>query len=383
MGKISEPNLSPEEFIKTHGHDLGFDQIGITVPDGIGKAGSFFKKFLKNGWHGDMNWLLEKADRRSHPNTLWPEAKSIVMVTMNYTPDEDALINIGNNDVGNISVYARGKDYHDVFKKRLKQLARLIHGKFEKGVKVFVDTAPVMEKPLAASAGIGWQGKHTNLVSGQQGSWFFLGAIFTELKLEEDTPHEDNCGSCQACLDICPTNAFEAPYKLNATKCISYLTIEYKGHIDKKFRGPMGNRIYGCDDCLAACPWNKFAIKAHETSLFAKDHLKAPTLSDLVGLNDESFKEFFKGSPIKRTGRERLIRNVLIAIGNSENPSYLTQIKPLIEDDSPLVRAMAIWAYGKLSDKRDLQKIFQKRQIDHDPQVEKEWQVISCYLEKL
>ncbi|MGY8985490.1 MAG: tRNA epoxyqueuosine(34) reductase QueG [Sphingomonadales bacterium] len=373
---------SPEEFIKKEGFSLGFEQIGITTPNGIGNAGANFREFLNNKWYGDMNWLVEKADKRSHPNTLWPEAKSIIMCSMNYTPYGDPLANIHNKEIGNISVYARGSDYHDVFKKRLKRLAHLIHGKYDKSVKIFVDTAPVMEKPLAAASGLGWQGKHTNLVSQEQGSWFFLGAIFTELELEEDQSHDDQCGSCHACIDACPTNAFPEPYKLNATRCISYLTIEFKGHINEEFRGPMGNRIYGCDDCLAVCPWNKFAKVAKEQAFHAKEHLKAPTLDELVSLNDESFRKFFKGSPIKRTGRNRFIRNVLIAIGNSQDKSYFPKVLLLLQDQSPIVRAMAVWALGKISDKGNLEKIFKERGFENDFDVEKEWKSIYFSFEK-
>ncbi len=351
---------------------LGFDQAGFTHPNALGDAADHFQHFLKKKRYGDMDWMVDKKDRRMDPQTLWPDVKSILMVAMNYGPDGDPLDLLKQSDKGNISVYARGRDYHDVVKKRLKQLARWMVENYGGELKVFVDTAPVMEKPLAAAAGLGWQGKHTNLVSRHIGSWFFLGALYTTLEIEPDSPHDDRCGQCHACLDACPTNAFPAPYQLDARRCISYLTIEHKGHIDPEFRSAMGNHIYGCDDCLAACPWNKFASIASEAKLHAKDHLKAPDLAELVTLDDAAFRAFFTASPIKRTGRGRFIRNVLIAIGNSGDLAHIPQVLSLLDDDSPLVRAMAVWALGQLDHDRALKECHRKAH-EQDPSVVAEW----------
>ncbi len=294
--------------------------------------------------------MEETQERRSDPATLWPDVRSIVMLGMNYGPDEDPLHILSNRTAGAISVYARHRDYHDVVKGKLKMLAQWLLKEAGGGdVKVFVDTAPVMEKPLAAAAGLGWQGKHTNLVSREFGSWLFLGSIFTTLDLESDDGEIDHCGSCHACLDICPTNAFDAPYRLDARRCISYLTIEYRGHIPRALREKMGNRIYGCDDCLAVCPWNKFAQQAHETKLVARDDLKRPALADLAKLNDPQFRSFFAGSPVKRIGRDAFLRNVLIAIGNSGQTELLASAVTNLTDPSPLVRAMAVWAAARLA----------------------------------
>jgi epoxyqueuosine reductase len=329
---------------------LGFDAAGICRPDQLGAAAEYFDRFIAEGGFGDMGWMAEKAHRRRDPKTLWPEVKSIIMVAMGYGPDHDPMQNIARRSSANISVYARGRDYHDVVKKRLKQLARHVHQSHGAQVKVFVDTAPVMEKPLAALAGIGWQGKHTNLVSSDLGSWFFLGALYTDLELAPDEPFEDLCGSCSACIDVCPTGAITAPYKLDARKCISYLTIEHKGHIDAAYRRQMGNRVYGCDDCLAVCPWNKFAGLAAEAALQAKTHLNEPALSTMLRLDDAGFRAFFSGSPIKRTGRDRFVRNCLIAAGNSGDTGLLPHINALSDDPSELVRTMAHWALGEIGD---------------------------------
>lgn len=357
---------------------LGFNQAGITHPAALGDAAQRFQEFLEAKRYGDMTWMTEKVDRRSAPTTLWPEVKSIIMLAMNYGPDYDPMENLNKPDTGNISVYARGRDYHDVVKKRLKELARWMVASFGGELKVFVDTAPVMEKPLAAAAGLGWQGKHTNLVSHQLGSWFFLGAIYTTLDLEADPPHRDRCGRCSACMDACPTNAFPAPYQLDARRCISYLTIEHQGHIAPEFRRAMGNHIYGCDDCLAACPWNKFAQIASEAKLHAKDHLVSPKLTDLAELDDAAFRAFFTASPIKRTGRDRFVRNVLIALGNSGDQSALPTVQALLGDPSPLVRAMSIWALNAL-DPAMAQQMKQRQHPDPDPDpaVEAEWQAID------
>ena len=326
----------------------GFDAVGVTAPGGIGEAGALLGTFLAGGLHGDMDWLEAHSERRRDPRALWPEVRSIIMLGMNYGTETDPLAILEERGRGAISVYARGRDYHDVIKGRLKGLAGWLHRETGADVKVFVDTAPVMEKPLAQAAGIGWQGKHTNLVSRELGSWLFLGAIFTAAELPPDDAATDHCGNCRRCLDICPTDAFPAPYRLDARRCISYLTIEHKGHIPREFRGPMGNRIYGCDDCLAVCPWNKFAEAASEAKFAGSPITGGAPLSELLDLDDAAFRAAFSGSPVKRTGRDRFIRNVLIAAGNSGDASLLPKVKRLMSDESPLVRAMAIWAAGAL-----------------------------------
>ncbi len=295
-----------------------------------------------------MDWMADTADRRADPRTLWPEVRSIILLGMNYGPDCDPLEYLEKRDRATISVYARNRDYHDVIKGRLKELAGFLVARAGGDVKVFVDTAPVMEKPLAEAAGLGWQGKHTVLVSREFGSWLFLGAIFTTAELPADAPESDHCGSCRRCLDICPTNAFPAPYQLDARRCISYLTIEHKGHIDRDLRPGIGNRIFGCDDCLAVCPWNKFAEVGREAKLRQRADLSALPLAELAGLDDAAFRARFAGTPIKRTGRDRFLRNVLIAIGNSGMPALADVARARLGDESPLVRAMAIWALSRL-----------------------------------
>lgn len=330
--------------LRQDAQQYGFDAMAVSparLPDGI--AGHL-TTFLGDGRHGTMGWMAETAARRADPGTLWPEARSIIMLAMNYGPDEDPLPQLQRRAEGTISVYAQNRDYHDVIKGRLKIIAGRFAARNSAQVKVFVDTAPVMEKPLAEQAGLGWQGKHTNLVSRSFGSWLFLGSIFTDLDLPPDTPEADHCGSCRACLDICPTNAFPAPYQLDARRCISYLTIEHKGPIPEEFRKPMGNRIYGCDDCLAVCPWNKFAETAREAGLQARDDLKHPDLAFLAGLDDAAFRKYFSGSPIKRIGRNRFLRNVLIAIGNSADPALKNAARAHLEDPDPVVRDAAEWA---------------------------------------
>jgi len=322
--------------------------MGITDPDAIARAGRYFREFIEAGAHGDMDWLAARPERRSDPRVLWPGVRSVIMLGVNYGPDENPLAILAQRSRGAISVYAQGDDYHDVIKKRLKALARWLVAATGKEVKVFVDTAAVMEKPLAQAAGLGWQGKHTNLVSRQLGSWLFLGAIFTAAKLPRDAADTDHCGSCRACLDVCPTAAFPAPYKLDARRCISYLTIENKGPIPHEFRKAIGNRIYGCDDCLAVCPWNKFAQAGRETKLTARDNLRAPALSELARLDDTAFRARFTKSPVKRIGRDRFIRNVLIAIGNSNDRAMAVEAKHLLADESPLVRGAAVWALAQL-----------------------------------
>jgi epoxyqueuosine reductase len=349
----------------------GFDAVGIATADAIPELEQRLAHFLADGAHGDMDWLATTAERRASPRALWPDVKSVIMLGLNYGPDEDPLAVLRARTRAAISVYAKGDDYHDLIKKRLKEIARWLVAQTGADVKVFVDTAAVMEKPLAARAGLGWQGKHTNLVSRKLGSWLFLGAIFTTLELPPDEPVEDSCGSCRACLDICPTNAFPAPYRLDARKCISYLTIEHKGPIPRELRGLMGNRIYGCDDCLAVCPWNKFAQAGREAKLAARDNLRAPGLAALARLDDAQFRALFSKSPIKRTGRDRFVRNVLIAIGNSGDATLAQEVERLLDDASPLVRGAAVWALGKL-DKDALRRRVDQRD-EQDESVREEW----------
>src|SRR3954451_23616523 len=330
------------------GSALGFDCIGVTDPDAIVDAGRHLRAFLDAGAHGEMEWLALRPDRRADPRLLWPEVRSIIMLGVNYGPAENPLAILQHRSRGAMSVYAQGDDYHDLIKKRLKALARWLVATSGGEVKVFVDTAAVMKKPLAQAAGVGWQGKHTNLVSRDYGSWLFLGAIFTTLDLPRDETDTDHCGSCRACLDICPTNAFPAPYKLDARRCISYLTIESKGPIPREFRKAIGNRIYGCDDCVAPCPWNKFAQPGREINLAAREELRAPRLAELARLDDAAFPALFSKSPVKRVGRDRFVRNVLIAIGNSEDATLADAARQLLGDKSPLVRGAAVWALSQL-----------------------------------
>jgi epoxyqueuosine reductase len=361
-------------FIDREAKRLGFSAVAITRPDAIPQARERLAQALSEGHHGTMDWLAETFERRAAPDALWPEAKSVVMLGMNYGPDSDPLAVLARKDRAAISVYAQHRDYHDVVKGRLKELAGKIAARAGGGdVKVFVDTAPVMEKPLAQAAGIGWQGKHTNLVSREFGSWLFLGSIFTTFDLPADAAERDHCGSCRACLDICPTNAFPAPYKLDARRCISYLTIENKGPIPHEFRAAIGNRIYGCDDCLAACPWNKFAAAASEAKLVARDDLKAPRLADLLTLDDAAFRTLFSGSPVKRIGRDRFIRNVLTAAGNSGDPSLAPSCRDLLTDASPLVRGAAVWALSRLVSADALQAASKSHINETDDMVRAEW----------
>jgi len=327
---------------------LGFDAVGF-APAALGDAARHrLQAFLAAGWHGEMGWLAEKTDRRGDPRALWPEACSVICLGLTYAPGDDPLRLLSQRDRGVISVYARNRDYHDVVKKRLKALARWMAARFVCGVKVFVDTAPVMEKPLAARAGLGWQGKHTNLVSRRHGSWLFLGEIYTTLALEADEAHDDHCGRCRRCLEVCPTAAFSGPYQLDARRCISYLTIEHKGPIDPALRPLMGNRIYGCDDCLAICPWNKFARASREPAFLPRAELTAPRLADLAELTDADFRKLFSGSPIKRIGRDRFLRNVLIALGNSGDDRQRPVAAALETDPSDLVADAAVWAVQQL-----------------------------------
>ena len=356
--------------------ESGFDVVQVTRPDAIPEAGMRLKEYIAAGHHGDMEWMETTAARRSSPENLWPDVRSIIVLGMNYGPQDDPLKCLEEKENGVISVYARGGDYHDLVKKRLKTIARWLHSEHSAEVKVFVDTAPVMEKPLAQAAGLGWMGKHTNLVTQSHGSWLFLGSIFTTLDIEPDATETDHCGSCRACLDICPTKAFPKPYQIDARRCISYLTIEYKGHIPLEFRKPMGNRIYGCDDCLAICPWNKFAKTGAQARLKAREELNSPPLAHLMGLDDTAFRAKFSGSPIKRTGRDRFIRNVLIAVGNSGSKELGQKAVRLLEDPAPVVRASAIWALSQLLSPSDFARLKQARAcFETDSTVAAEWEV--------
>jgi epoxyqueuosine reductase len=348
----------------------GFDVAGVTRPDAVPEAKARLERFLADGAHGDMVWLASTAARRAAPSALWPDVRSVIMLGMNYGPGDDPLAILQRGDRAAISVYAKGDDYHELIKSRLKVVARWLTENGGGEVKVFVDTAAVMEKPLAEKAGLGWQGKHTNLVSRQFGSWLFLGSIFTTLELPADKAEPDSCGTCRACLDICPTAAFPEPYRLDARRCISYLTIEHKGQIPREFRAAMGNRIYGCDDCLAVCPWNKFAVQGREAKLAAREALRAPKLTELVRLDDTQFRTLFAKTSIKRTGRDRFVRNVLIAIGNSGDVSLACEAERLLDDASPLVRGAAVWALGKLLLS---EKFAALRRSDADETVNEEW----------
>jgi epoxyqueuosine reductase len=336
--------------IRAEAERLGFTAIGFTAATLPAEARARLDRFLGDGMHGGMGWMADRAAQRAHPQALWPEAVSVIALGLNYAPEEDPLVTLEQRDRASISVYARNRDYHDVLKSRLKALGRWMVQRWpEQLIKVFVDTAPVMEKPLAQQAGLGWQGKHTNLVSRKHGSWLFLGEIYTTLDLPPDPPGKDHCGSCRACLSICPTDAFPAPYRLDARRCISYLTIEHRGPIPEEFRVKMGNRIYGCDDCLAVCPWNRFA-RAHAEPAFApRAALTAPKLEELARLDDAGFRALFSGSPIKRIGRDRFIRNLLIAIGNSATPSLRETAQALTHDPDPVVAEAARWASERLA----------------------------------
>jgi len=354
------------DLIRGRGEALGFDAVRFTRAELPAVAGENLTQFVSEGRHGDMAWLAATAERRARPDVLWPQARSAIMLGMNYGPSR--------NCHGEISVYAQGDDYHEVIKTKLKALAQFIAQRFGAEVKVFVDTAPVMEKPLAQAAGLGWQGKHTNLVSRQFGSWLFIGSVFTTLDIPPDAREEDRCGTCSRCLDVCPTAAFTAPYRIDARRCISYLTIEHKGHIGREFRAAMGNRIYGCDDCLAVCPWNSFASLARETRFHAREELAAPSLAALARLDDAAFRILFRKSPIKRIGRDRFVRNVLIAIGNSGDAELAEHPRRLLSDPSPLVRAAAVWALSRLLDPHNFASSRdQHLPYESDADVREEW----------
>ncbi len=360
--------------IREHALGLGFDAVGFARAALAPGAREHLVEFLRRGYHGDMGWLASGAERRGDPCALWPEARSVVVLGLNYGPQEDPLAATRRPGEGAISVYARGRDYHDVVKKRLKALARWIHATWPGELKVFVDTAPVLEKPLAQRAGLGWQGKHTNLVSRAFGSWLFLGEIFLARDLGEEAAESDHCGTCRNCLDACPTAAFPAPYRIDARRCISYLTIEHKGHIDRELRPLIGNRIYGCDDCLAVCPWNKFARACTEPALAARLAPDPRELAGLAALDEAEFRRRFAGSPVKRTGRDRFVRNVLIAIGNSALPELIPAARERLADASPLVRAMAVWALARLAPPALLRQLAERHTADeHDAAVLDEW----------
>jgi epoxyqueuosine reductase len=363
-----------KELVLTEARAAGFDTARVTTPAAIGPAGERLAHFLEEGRHGEMAWLARNADRRRDPLALWPQVRSIIMLGMSYAPDSDPLAALNQPELGVISCYAQGSDYHDVLRSGLKRVAGGLARMSGADVKVFVDTAPLMEKPLGQAAGLGWQGKHTNLVSREHGSWLFLGAILTTAEIEPDAPESNHCGSCQRCLDVCPTNAFPAPYQLDARRCIAYLTIEHKGHIPAEFRPAIGNRVFGCDDCLAVCPWNKFAEAAHHMKLKARDEVRSPPLAELLALDDAAFRKRFAGTPVKRTGRDRVVRNALIAAGNSGDRSLLPAVEGLLADASPLVRAMAVWALQRLAEPDTFMQAKQQRAWrEADVAVQAEW----------
>ena len=368
---------SPRDRIRQKALELGFDLVGfapVSLDEGVR---SNLDGYLAEGMHGEMEWMVTKAERRSQPSALWPDARSVIALAMNYTPSAGALDSLDQSGVGHLSVYARGRDYHDVVKKQLKALGQWICRTFPGDVRVFVDTAPVMEKPVAQQAGLGWQGKHTNLVSREHGSWLFLGEVFTTLDFADDTAETDHCGSCRNCLDACPTNAFPAPYQIDARRCISYLTIEHKGPIDRELRPLMGNRIYGCDDCLAACPWNKFAQSAPVSEMRARPELAAPRLADLARLSDGEFRAFFSRTAIKRIGRDRFVRNVLIALGNVGGDGAVEAAQERLKDASALVRGAAVWALAQLLTTETFDQLRQEwRMREDDIHVIEEWDTL-------
>ncbi len=347
-------NNSISSAIKAKARELGFDAIGICAAEACPETALRLKAFLAHGYHGDMMWMAERQNERGSPQALWPMVRSVIALGLSYAPADDPLRNHDQSDIGVISVYAQGKDYHGVVKKKLKALGGWLANSHGGALKVFVDTAPVMEKPLAEAAGLGWQGKHTNVVSRQHGSWLFLGAIYTTLELTPDAQHNNLCGTCTSCQTACPTNAFPEPYQLDARRCISYLTIEHKGPIPLEFRKAIGNRIYGCDDCLAVCPWNKFASAGRESAFHPREALQAPLLIELSKLDDAGFRALFSGSPIKRIGRNRFVRNVLIALGNgTANEEAQQAVKSLLCDEDEVVREAALWAEKELLEGAD------------------------------
>ncbi len=367
--------IIPAALIAREAAAAGFSVVGSArLADFDDEAGRRFAAFLADGRHGDMDWLEAKADRRRHPTAMWPEARSAIVLGLSYAPEEDPLRFLGRRDRATISVYASRRDYHDVVKPRLKRVARALQAASGGDVKVFVDTAPLMEKPLAALAGLGWQGKHTNLVSREHGSWLYLGVILTTADVAPDAAEATHCGSCRRCLDVCPTDAFPAPYQLDARRCISYLTIEHKGPIPRDLRSAIGNRIYGCDDCLAACPWNKFAAAARDQQLAIRPETQGPPLAELLTLDDAAFRARFAGTPIKRAGLARFLRNVLIAAGNSDDPKLLPGVEALLGHEQPLVRGAAVWALSQLAGRERMTALAAAHDHETDPAVREEWQ---------
>ncbi|MEM9222130.1 MAG: tRNA epoxyqueuosine(34) reductase QueG [Pseudomonadota bacterium] len=362
-------------FVTAEAKAAGFDDVGVADPAAFAEEhGTRLEAAIREGRHGDMGWLADTADRRRHPNALWGEARTVVVLAQNYGPAHDPLVDLSRTDRGVVSVYARGRDYHDVMKGRMKTLAQRFASRFGGDIKVFVDTAPVMEKPLAHQAGLGWQGKHTNLVSRSFGSWVFLGAIFTTLALPADKPHADRCGGCRRCLDVCPTKAFPAPYKLDARRCLAYLTIEAKGMIPKEFRRAMGNRIFGCDDCLAVCPWNKFAKRSQDMKIAPPSSDEPAPLEELASLDDAAFRKRFAGTPVKRVGRERFVRNVMVAVGNSRSPTMATLVAQKSADEAPQVRAASAWAAKEILSPAAFAALRTARlDKEQDPLVRREW----------
>ena len=371
---ISDPGTDLRDAIRRRAAELGFDACRFTGVTAPWPAAARLEEFLGAGRQGDMDWMASTAGRRSHPRALWAEARSAVVLGFNYGPDSDPLAGLSRRDRGLVSVYARGDDYHEVIKGRLKQLGGFMASRLGAELKVFVDTAPLMEKPLAHQAGLGWQGKHTNLVSRDFGSWLFLGVILTTADLPADPAGEDHCGQCRACLDACPTGAFPAPYQLDARRCVSYLTIEHRGPVDPALRPGLGNRIYGCDDCLAVCPWNKFAQAGREQRLAARADRVEPPLAELAALDEAAFRARFSRSPVKRTGRDRFLRNVLYAIGNSGDPGLVPSAEARLEDASPLVRGAAVWALSRLMDRARFEALARTRAgAETDAGVRAEW----------
>ncbi|MFT4095592.1 MAG: tRNA epoxyqueuosine(34) reductase QueG [Rhodoblastus sp.] len=362
--------------IRTQARALGFDDCRVLRADDAPHLRERLSAWLADGCEGDMAWMRETFERRAAPRSLWPDARSIVMLAMNYGPDRDPLENLAHADRANISVYARHRDYHEIVKGKLKLLASKIVASAGGDVKVFVDTAPVMEKPLAERAGLGWQGKHTNLVSRRYGSWLFLGSIFTTLELPGDDPESDHCGACDACIRACPTGAIVAPYRLDARRCISYLTIEHKGSIPHEFRQAIGNRIYGCDDCLAVCPWNKFARETHESKLAARADLVTPSLARLLAMDETEFRSFFSANPVKRIGHVRFLRNVLICAGNSGDIALAPAADALTAHVSPIVRGAAIWALARLTPRRAVALAESRLSLENDAYVCDEWRLV-------
>ncbi len=364
-------NVDPSR-LKQQAQAFGFDAIGVASVTQAWPAGARLQEYLREGRHGDMDWMAQ--DRREHPQALWPDAKTAIIVGQSYAASDDAIALLQQKSSGIVSAYAARRDYHDVVKGKLKQLAQWLARESGADVKVFVDTAPLMEKPLAQRAGIGWQGKHTNLVSREHGSWLFLGAILSVAEIEADAAEQDHCGSCRACLDACPTNAFPAPYQLDARRCLAYLSIEHKGQIPHEFREALGNRIFGCDDCLAVCPWNKFAQTSREARMAMRDELRLAPLGELAVLDDAAFRTRFAGTPVKRTGRDRFVRNVVCAIGNSGEAALAPVAADLTSDSSPLVRGMAIWAARRLLDAEAFERLKSNRAPrEGDASVAEEW----------